>query len=211
MAKYKVKIEPIAGQPHTEFIQADSYEAAIEVVMSRGVHRSAIEIIEPRFEPLPSLPPPPPRVVEADLTSGSGLIMRWAVSMAVASAVLTGVAIADPGGSGAARVVLFFVPFFFLGAVGAIVHGRRTRAMRKRLYAEGVSTTATVTGVSKGTFHFGNKYINTMRWTFTIDGDTYVGACKPVDVAPPPFSAGDPIWVLYDPADPSTSVEWPPI
>ena len=90
----------------------------------------------------------------------------------------------------------------------------QTRKMRPHLYPNGVAATATIerTRFDRHRRFIGlNQTLYVIEWTFDVDGTVFHGGRATTNSAIHEYDEGDVLWVLYNPIDPSQSVEWPPV
>lgn len=113
--------------------------------------------------------------------------------------------------------IVFTIPFFWtllFPAVGIPLWISGARRARRQLGAlrDGAATRGRITGVSVDE----NKSINEkhpwkIAYTFDTPDATLPGSCEAWDPVSARRSAGDALWVVYDPADPRSNSIWPPI
>lgn len=190
-------------------------EAAVAYVHDNGLELDAIEVVSPgdeRFEPSGAPPPNAPRPVpsrhspEVPFLAVFGSFFTFLASVFV----IAGIAAVATGDRGGWFVALFPSLHLAVG-LGCITHAVRTWRTRRRVYASGMSASATVDRVRKRNIRFNGRAVHEVGWTFYVHAEPFHGKRQTVGPPAVSYEEGDPIWVLYDPADPSKSVEWPPI
>lgn len=102
----------------------------------------------------------------------------------------------------------------FAAGVALFSRGLWGRAKRRRLYRTGTSVVATIvqgTVVDNIQEDGSSRQSFRIDWEFEVDGQRVRGRRASKDERIADFQTGDSIWVLYDPEDPDTNVEWPPL
>ena len=156
-----------------------------------------------------------PRPIPSGTTGVAGgfvFLMVGGIFTAVASVmILAGIAAALAGESAGLFFILFPMIHLTVG-VSLLVYALRGRKLRREVVRSGEVALGRVDEV--GIQH--NVRINgrspfRMTYSFDVAGTTYGGKHTTMNEALTSHRPHDRIWVLYDPADPSRNVEWPPL
>ena len=113
--------------------------------------------------------------------------------------------------------IVFTIPFFWtllFPAVGIPLWIMGARRARRQLDAlmRGTATRGRITGISvDDSKSINEKHPWKIAYTFDTPAASLAGACEAWDPVSARRSAGDVLWVVYDPADPASNSIWPPI
>ena len=240
MAWYRYRAKDTDGTWFTSTIEADSAYDATVAVREMGVELDALERVasaEPaleqpapplvatpppptaaspshRLEPVDDRPPPAPRVVPPGTSGVAGGIVFLLIGgffTAIAGLMMTiGLVLVLYGNSDG--WFMLGVPSIHLTVgLALLFYALRGRQERRRIVREGHVALGRIedTGRNKRVKINGrNPY--KMDYEFEVDGQTFSGSHSTMDEAIKAHRVHDRIWVLYDPADPSKNVEWPP-
>ena len=170
------------------------------------------------FEPKLAPPARAPRVPPEEVMSKSDSVWLYlpAGTMSFFAVVLAASAIFSFATGEVLRAVLTTAATGLIGFTFGpqLARTHRTRKMRQHLYPNGVAATASI---ERTRFHRQIKLMGRNRrlfvvdWTFDVDGTAFHGTRMTSNRALHEYGEGDVIWVLYNPIDPSQSVEWPPV
>lgn len=199
-------------------ITADSLHDASESLRASEVNVLSIEAVSEsprRYEPDGQRPGPVPRDgVELSVRHMPGGWVLAGIGIVFTAAalilVLTGLGLVIGGNAGGLFLMLFPLIHLLIG-VGTLwyVFGRRRR--RLRIYRMGEVAMATIDGVGQNrSIKVNGRNPYEMTWSFDVDGHRFHDKKSSFDERLLDFAPGDRLWVLYDPADPEESVEWPP-
>lgn len=228
MARYRIRIANQGDQPEVIAVEASSVDEARALVTNDGRQILSVELANPTpdsYEPAGDPPPSAPRkVLEADFTGAPGEFTMWLIGGAftlIGSFFVVGTVIVlisvvigrptsdadDPLG------FLFVVPFylFFVIGIGLLRYAWRTRRKRKHLFKNGVAATATIDRSGYGILRVNGSKVRQIEWTYIINDTPYHGQRSSLNRKLANIEEGDRMWILYDPEDPSESVEWPPL
>lgn len=221
MAKYRIRAAPQDGRPLTETIEVDSMDAAMEYVRRQGLELDAIERIDgssERFEPETPAPPNAPRpvpkgAVPALAQSFMDLIFGGMFTLIPAIFIVTGIVIMITGPFFFGLIFALFPLLHLSIGIGVLSSVFLGRTRRRRVYANGMAATAVIDRAGKESSFSGGRRntSNELGWTFYVHGQPYHGKHQTLNKAARLPPEGERIWILYDPEDPSYSVEWPPI
>ncbi len=216
MGEFRYKALDQSGREYSKTIEADSLHDAANQLRSAEVNLIGLETSDTgprRYEPAGLRPAPAPRDVEVrlrDQTGGTVLLMVGGIFASIASIfIVVGLGMLLAGESEGLFFALFPMIHFAVGA-GLLVFMFRSRAKRRRIYRDGEVAMATIEGVGynrKVRVNGSNPY--ELVWTFDLDGHRYHDKRSTFNEQAMTFVPGDRMWVLYDPADPEESVEWP--
>jgi len=220
VSQYRYEIIDNEDQPVSGIVDAGSLADAADQV-EREFPRSEVlsmELVEAnrRFEPTGPRPPAAPRDIDVKLTSvGGGLVLLLvgALFAGVASIlILVGLGLLISGNDGGLFMTLFPMIHLAIG-VGMLWYVFSRRARQQRLYRDGEATMATIEEEGPHpTMKINGRRPTLTSWSFEHEGTSYHGkrTSTPGQGGAGENRPGDAIWVLYDPADPSQSVSWPP-
>lgn len=238
MPWYRYRAKEADGTSFTSTIEADSAYDATVAVRELGVELDALERVatpepavdrahapptpaavprEPtyRLEPVDDRPPPAPREIPPG-TSGvaGGFILLFIGGFFTAMAslfIVIGLGVLLSGNSDGWFMI--GIPSIHLTVgLGLLLYALRGRHERRRIVHEGL----VALGRIKATGHNRRVRINgrnpyKMDYEFEVNGQVYSGSHSTMDEAIKAHRLHDRIWVIYDPADPSKNVEWPPL
>ena len=104
------------------------------------------------------------------------------------------------------------MPAGFL-AIGLVIGLRtwRTADSRLRAWRYGTAAEATITSIGQASYQVNGRSPFKMEYEYVADGVTRTGTRTTFNDAITEYDLGETIWVVYDPAQPSVSAEWPPI
>ena len=126
--------------------------------------------------------------------------------------IVVGVGIVASGGGVMGLFFVLFPLIHLVVGVGLLRHTWGARAIRRRLYQEGVAATATIDRVGQNTnLAVNGRHPDEIGWTFFVDDQPFHGKRSAMNLPVHRITEGDRIWVLYDPHDPTKSVEYPPL
>ena len=167
-----------------------------------------------RLEPVDDRPPPAPRPVPSGTSGVAGGIVFMMVGglfTAIASIfIVIGLGVVLSGDNGGWFFAAFPMIHLSVG-LGLLTYALRGRSERRRIVAEGHVALGRIESTGRNRrvkINGRNPY--KMDYEFEVDGRTFRGSHSTMDEAIKAHRLHDRIWVLYDPADPSKNVEWPP-
>lgn len=214
MTKYRMRVAAQDGRPHVETIEVDSIEHALNYAKTHDLEVDAIEAIETRrrFEPEGPIPPTAPRQVPAGANNLSDILLvfvgvMFMVIPLVFFAVGTGLLVS---GEIIGLFLILFPMLHFSVGVGSVWRGVRTMGRRRYVYTHGIPASATVDRSGPNKMRVNGRLQHKVEWTFYVHDRPYHGKHASTADGGLDLVEGDQIWVLYDPEDPSRSVEWPP-
>lgn len=199
-------------------IEADSLHEASEKLRAAEIPVVSIErelSDSTRYEPDGQRPGSAPRDVQVrirDMAGGWVLAIVGGIFTAVSSIfVVVGLGLLLAGERTGLFLALFPLIHLTIG-VGMLVYVLRGRRRRERIYNHGEVAMATIDGVGYNrSVRVNGKNPFEMTWSFDVDGHRYHDKRSSFDERVLTFATGDRMWVLYDPYDPESSVEWPPL
>jgi len=214
MSKYRIRAVPQDGRPLVETIEVDTMEHALAYVLEQGLTPDAIELVDipDNFEPNAPVPSAPPRPLPPGLTGVAGSTTLTIIGAVftlmslVCFAIGLGLLIAGlPAG-----FYLLLIPSIHF-AVGLWLLSRvlNTRRKRRRIYSIGVAAAATIDRTGYATMRINNRRPYEIGWTFYLDGRPFHDKRATFSKAAADIVEGQRLWVLFDPEDPTQSVEWP--
>ena len=237
MPWYRYRAKDTDGTWFTSTIEADSAYEATVAVRDMGVELDALERVasaEPtidrpptppppdlervapahRLEPVDDRPPPAPRAVPpgtSGVAGGMVFLLVGGLFTAIATLfIIIGAGLVLSGDSDG--WFMMAVPSIHLTVgVGLLIYALRGRSERRRIVHEGHVALGRIieTGRNRRVKINGrNPY--KMDYEFDVDGHSFRGSHSTMDEAIKAHRLHDRIWVLYDPADPTKNVEWPP-
>ena len=166
---------------------------------------------EPAGLPPTSAPRPVPNGAQpglANVKAIGGAIFVGISSIFIAIGISNFVA--TPG-IGSLVFSLFPLIHFSIG-IGLLISVWSTWQKRRHIYANGIAATATIDRIGiDTTVKVNGRSPNEIEWTYYINDVPYHGRHSSMKLSRNRFREGDRIWILYDPNEPSESVEWPPI
>lgn len=213
-------------------IEADSLDAAVDLLSERGFSIESIELddgressqdpyaeagagSQPRLEPAADRPPAAPRDVDRKSITAPGgnvLLLVGAIFAIVGLVfVVTGVAMLL-GGNNAGWAIAGFPLIHLSVGVGMLYYSLSRRAERRRIAELGEVAVATITSTGfdrKVRINGRNPY--KMTFDFRVGDVEHSGKRSTMNSDITEHELFDRIWVLYDPADPSKNMEWPPV
>lgn len=218
MTRYRVRTVPVDGRPQFETVDAGSVEEALEHVRGQGGEVVSVELAdgEPlQYEPAGPMPPHAPRQIPPGVKGAAGgfvLAIVGGIFVAISSVfILIGLVMVIAGNKDGVFFSLFPLIHFTVG-MGLAGYAWKSRARRRRIYQGGMAATATIdrSGRQRSVRVNGrNPY--QIEWTFYIDDHRFHGKRASMNRRVADIEEGDRLWVLYDPEDPTKSVEWPPL
>lgn len=218
MAQFRYRAVDEHGRQVRDTIEADSLFEATGALGRKGFEILAIEVMEAAeriYEPAERRPPPAPRDVEVrlrDVPGGLVLLIIGSIFAGVAAVlIIVGFILLVAGQKAGLFLALFPLLHLAIG-VGLLVHVFKRRAARSVVYRNGTAAVARVDGVGynrKLRINGRNPY--ELVWSFEVDGHRYHDKQSSFDDHIMRFEPGDPIWIVYDPADPEDSAAWPPL
>lgn len=232
MPTYRYRALDPDGVKYASTIEADSIDDALAAIRAKELQVEAIEpatdpietgawtgasapALSARLEPAAARPPSAPRVVPPkSLNAAGGFVLLWVGGLftLVASVfIITGLGVVLSGNSQGWAFTLFPLIHLTVG-LGLLRYALKTRNRRRSVIESGLETVATIESIGlnrKVSVNGRNPYKMTYR--FEVDGVSYTGKRSTMSHAITEHNLHDRIWVLYDPQDPSRSVEWPPV
>lgn len=202
---------------HEQTVRAATIQEVAAIMASEGLEVQSIEVgdVVRRYEPASSAPEPAPRVLPSGVTGRPGtpaLLLGGALFAGVALVFMIGgiVQLLEGNGDGIG-LALFPILHFAIGIL-LLWMALSVWFKRRRLYREGIPVVAVIDSIGKdASTKVNGRSPFEMHWTFYLGDDPWHGKRSSMNHALQDFGAGDRIWVLYDPDDPSDSVEWPPL
>ncbi|MBT8197711.1 MAG: hypothetical protein HKN01_08790 [Acidimicrobiia bacterium] len=199
-------------------VEASSPQSALSRVRMQGLEPISISEIglpdsaahteEPSF-PRPAPPPPSPRPLPHEI----GRFYRWrnplmffAVFFSLISTfIFTGFLFA-----GAGFAALMPALFLALG-LGIGLRTWRIADRRLRAWRYGTAAEATITSIGQANYNVNGRSPFKMEYEYAADGVPMTGTRTTFNPDITEYSLGESLWVVFDPARPSVSAEWPPI
>lgn len=218
MARFHYRAVDQSGRQVDGTLTAASLHDATEQLRAREIEATAIEAIDSaprRFEPQGARPAAPPRDVEVKLRSQPGgwvLVLVGGIFTLVASLfMIVGLVLLVTGESEGLWFTLFPLIHLSVG-VGLLWFGLGSWAKRRRIYRDGEVAMGTIEGVGYNrSVRVNGRSPYEIVWTFEVEGHRYHDKHSTFDDQAMELVPGDRIWVLFDPADPEQSAEWPPL
>ena len=220
MTRWRIRTAPQDGRPEVQTIEADSAEDALRLARIDSAQVLSVEVADATplsYEPAGQPPPSAPRQLPPGSVRSPG---GGDAVMTMVGGLFTGIALLFIiigiglliGGAGVIGVVFTLFPMIHLSVgVGLLWNVWGTRALRKRLYQHGVAATATIDRVGPGNLRVNGRPRMEIGWTFFLNDQPFHGKRTGMNLRLGAVDEGDRIWVLYDPEDPTKSVEWPPL
>ncbi len=200
-------------------VDASSVDEALRLVERDGGEVLSVELADSRplrSEPAGAPPPTAPRQVPRGAAGAGGppvlmLVGAMFTGLALLFMVIGLSVYVSTREFGALLFGLFPIVHLVIGVV-LLAHSLRQRSRRKRLFANGMAATATIDRVGLNTnMRINGRHPYEIGWTFYLHDIAYHGKRSSMNDRLGDFAEGDRIWVLHDPADPTESVEWPPL
>ncbi len=219
VSRYRIRTAPQDGRPEVTTVEASSVDEALALARRDGNEVLSVELADSQpldSEPAGAPPPTAPRPVPHRDTGMGGppvLMLVGAMFTGIACLFMViGLAVfATTREFGALLFALFPVIHLIIG-VAMLTYSLRSRARRKRLFANGMAATATIDRVGLNQrMRINGRHPYEIGWTFYLHDVAYHGKRTSMNDRLGDFVEGDRIWVLHDPADPTQSVEWPPL
>lgn len=213
MPEYRLHLVPQDGQPKVLTIEAKSMEEAMSLSHAKGLAIEAIEAVDlpEQLEPAGPIPASAPRQLPSGVfgaAEGPGMMMFGAMFTIIPVIfIIVGVGIVASGDLGGLFFALFPLIHLSIGVL-TIYNVVSTRRRRVKLYANGVAATAKIDRSRKTKTRINNRRLNEFEWTFYVHDQPFHGKRRSLNPKALDFVEGQRIWVLYDPADPTDSVEW---
>lgn len=109
--------------------------------------------------------------------------------------------------------LLFMWPILFAIGGGYLVRRTLRRVnQRHRVAAHGTPAIAEITELGwQRNLSINGRNPYRMRWRFTVDERVYLGEATTMRPSVAVHDVGDRIWIVHDPDDPNSNVEWPPL
>ena len=216
MARFRVRGLTPDGTVHNETVYAESLAQAVSQVEAQGRRVQSIEDGDSvrSYEPVTAAPPAAPREIPPGVKGAPGgfvMALVGAIFAGVATVLIAvGLGLLISGNDGGWFMTLFPMIHFVVG-VSLLVYAWRAREKRRGLYRDGVATVAVVDRVGHATsVRINGRHPFEIGWTFYVGDQVWHDKRQSMNRALATFVEGDRIWVLYDPANPDNSVEWPP-
>lgn len=231
MPTYRYRALDPDGVKYASTIDADSLPEAIEAIRAKELVLEAIEPADdplpsppgqtsdpssaPRLEPAAPRPPSAPRdVPPKSLNSAGGLVFLFVgglFTLVAAIFIIVGLGMVISGENSGWFFVLFPMIHLVIG-LGLLRHAIKTRTRRRDVIANGLETLGRIETVGynrKVSINGRNPF--KITYSYDVDGTGHTGKRSTMNTAITEHELHDRIWVLYDPQDPSSSVEWPPL
>lgn len=190
-------------------------EEAMGEANARGRTIDSIEAVHSPgdFEPSGPIPSSAPRPLPSEIfgaVEGKSIITLGLLFTAIPMIFfVAGAGVLIGGDLDGFLLILVPLAHFAIGAF-TIYNTVATRSRRTRLYAHGIATTAKIDRSLTSGVRINKRPVYVFEWTFYVNDQPFHGKRRTMKQQALDYDEGDRIWVLYDPADPTQSVEWPP-
>ena len=196
-------------------VEANSMEEAIANATTNGRTIDSIEAVHSpgELEPSGPIPSSAPRPIPEQIfgaVEGKSMITFGVMFTAIPLVFfVVGVGMLIAGDL--EGLFLIFVPIVHLSiGVFTIYNAVATRRRRTKLYVHGIEATAKIDRSLTTGVRSNKRPMYLFEWTFYVNDQPFHGKRRTMNQRALNYEEGDRIWILYDPSDPTHSVEWPP-